>query len=323
MAGETIMQQGNRYTRRTFLKVAAAGGVAWSMPIPIKRSWAARGSERGALRFIFYTDPHSRVEWETPQALAMAAESINAQGADLAVAGGDLITEGFESTSEAMAPRWDAYMRMHRALKPEIRPVIGNHDLVGADPDDGSPPSPEPRREYLRHLGLNRSYYSFDAVGYHFVVLDSIDVRRGDKHRYWGYIDDEQMEWLKEDLASLPVEIPIVLATHVPLLTGFFQATEGIQASAPPNRVIVNNRDVLSLFQGRNLVLVLQGHLHVDEWLRWRNTSFITGGAICGRWWRGAWHGTREGYGVVTLRPDRVEWEYHIYGWEARRPEHA
>ena len=26
------------------------------------------------------------------------------------------------------------------------------------------------------------------------------------------------------------------------------------------------------------------------------------------------------GYGVLTLRPDRVEWQYHTYGWQARRP---
>jgi hypothetical protein len=54
--------------------------------------------------------------------------------------------------------------------------------------------------------------------------------------------------------------------------------------------------------------------------LRWRSTTFITGGAVSGKWWRGSWHGTPEGFGVVTLRPDRVEWQYRTYGWQARRP---
>jgi hypothetical protein len=46
----------------------------------------------------------------------------------------------------------------------------------------------------------------------------------------------------------------------------------------------------------------------------------ITGGALCGKWWRGSWHGTGEGYGMLTLRADRVDWEYHGYGWKAVRP---
>jgi hypothetical protein len=32
------------------------------------------------------------------------------------------------------------------------------------------------------------------------------------------------------------------------------------------------------------------------------------------RAWRGAWHGTEEGFGVVTLTGDEV-------GWEAKRPD--
>ena len=68
---------------------------------------------------------------------------------------------------------------------------------------------------------------------------------------------------------------------------------------------------------------MLQGHLHAKELIRWRDTTFITGGAICGKWWRGDWFGTREGFNVVTLDGDRVHWEYVEYGWTARRPPNA
>jgi Icc protein len=54
--------------------------------------------------------------------------------------------------------------------------------------------------------------------------------------------------------------------------------------------------------------------------LRWRSTTFVTGGAVCGKWWRGRWYGTPEGFGIVTLRRDRVDWEYRTYGWVAKRP---
>jgi hypothetical protein len=64
----------------------------------------------------------------------------------------------------------------------------------------------------------------------------------------------------------------------------------------------------------------LQCHLHVSGLLRWQNTTFIAGGAICGSWWRGPFHATKEGFNVVTLHRDHVEWEYLDYGWQARSP---
>jgi hypothetical protein len=125
---------------------------------------------------------------------------------------------------------------------------------------------------------------------------------------------------MSEELRALPRTTPVVVVTHMPLLTAFYQATESPWVAAPKNRVVYNSRTVLDLFAEHNLVLVLQGHLHVDELLRWRDTTFITGGAICGKWWRGSWQGTREGFGVVTLEQGRVLWEYVNYGWEAHRP---
>jgi 3',5'-cyclic AMP phosphodiesterase CpdA len=197
--------------------------------------------------------------------------------------------------------------------------VIGNHDLVAARPEDGTPPSPDPRAEFRARLDVGQTYRSFDALGYHFVLLDSMAISDDDL-KYHGRIDATQLGWLRRDLSAVDEETPIVLACHIPLLTAFYQATEGATIAAQANRVTVNNREVLELFRDHNLLLVLQGHLHVDELLRWRQTTFITGGAVCGKWWRGPWQGTREGFGILTLRRDRVEWEYHTYGWQARRP---
>lgn len=112
----------------------------------------------------------------------------------------------------------------------------------------------------------------------------------------------------------------MILVSHMPLLTGFYQLTEGLESPVPSNRcLVVNNREVLAAF-GSHPARVLQGHLHVNELLRWRGTTFITGGAICGKWWRGDFHGTEPGFGVLHLRPDRVDWEYHGYDWVSRRP---
>lgn len=306
-------------SRRRFLGGLAATGAVAGVITPRRGAWAARGAEGKPLRLVFYTDVHARTEWDTPLALARAAEAINAQRADLVLAGGDLITDGFQSAAATVAPRWDAYMAMHRAIKPEVQAVIGNHDLVAAIPEDGTPPSADPRAVFREKMGLERTYRSFDALGYHFVLLDSVQVVGGDL-KYEGRIWAEQLDWLRQDLARLPPNTPVVCVLHIPLLTTFYAATKGATAPAPANRVVVNSREVLDLLRQYNVVLVLQGHIHVKELIRWRDTTFITGGAICGKWWRGPWYSTEEGYNVVTLHQDRVEWQYLGYGWEARRP---
>ena len=272
------------------------------------------------MRVLFFTDIHARVEWDTPEAMSSAAQQMNDQRADLALCGGDCITDGFQSSRAAVAHRWQAYCEHLRdQLSPRLLTIIGNHDFVGAIPEDGSEPEPDPRAAFREELDIPRTFCASEAAGYHIILLDSVQVT-GDELKYRGYVDEAQLAWLRDELARVAPETPIVLATHVPLLTSFFQATAGHEQPAPRNRVVVNNREVLDCFAKHRLHLVLQGHLHVNEMLRWRGTTFITGGAVCGSWWRGRYHGTDAGFGVLTMRPDRVDWEYKEIGWVPRRP---
>lgn len=307
-------------TRRRFIKSAATASGMVALGWPSRLSWAVEATtETKSLRLVYFTDIHARVEWGTPEAMDIAANAINSHKADLVLCGGDMITDGYQSSAEVVAPRWDAYRKMHEAITPEPQFVIGNHDIVGVEPEDGSLPAEDPRSDVRKQMGIRETYRSFDYGGYHFVLLDSVDVTPDDK-KYRGHVGDEQMQWLQNDLAGLEKGTPIIVMSHMPLLTGFYQMTNGVESPVPPNRGVVNNREVLAAFEGHNLLLVLQGHLHVNEMMRWRDTTFITGGAVCGKWWRGGWHGTDEGYGVLNLQPDRVDWEYHTYGWTARRP---
>ena len=46
---------------------------------------------------------------------------------------------------------------------------------------------------------------------------------------------------------------------------------------------------------------------------------YITGGAICGDWWKGKRLGVHpEGFSVVTVAGDDLTWKYVPYGWTAR-----
>jgi 3',5'-cyclic AMP phosphodiesterase CpdA len=304
-----------KITRRAFLGLASAGCAALTLG---PMGCAMQRSRKSKLRILFYTDVHAIAEREAPIAMQRAVGVINDQNADLIFNGGDLIHQGYQLSEQAAQGRWDIYMDMHEAIKGEIFSTLGNHDLVAVRPKDGSPPNQDPKVVFLDRLGLERSYYSFDALGYHFVVLDSVQTKTKGKV-YKGWIDDEQVYWLKEDVAMLSPLMPIVIVTHIPLLTNFYLATEGTTQPTPNTVVIGNNVEILKVFEGYNLRLVLQGHTHVDELIRWRGVSFITGGAICGAWWRGPRLGTEEGFGMVTLSDEDVSWEYIDYGWEAKR----
>ncbi len=304
------------WTRRRFLGATAVAGLSFAGACSPRLVIPSRGPPRGSLHLAFYTDVHARTEGGTPQALQKAAAAINGGRPDLVLCGGDLIHGGFTNRAAKVSERWDVYMAMHRAIEGEQHVAIGNHDLVAAAPQDGRPPSLDPRRPFRDRLGIDRTYRSFDALGCHFIMLDSIDVVGGDAG-YRGYIDAPQLAWLDEDLAGLALDTPIVLVTHIPLVTSFFGVTNGMAEAAEANRVVVNNVEVLKRFENRNLLLVLQGHLHIKEMIQWRRTTFITGGAICAKWWQGSWHDTEEGFCRLLLAPDRVEWRYIDYGWQA------
>ncbi len=307
------------WNRRTFLGRSLAVGAACLLPWRRSASWAVAGPP-SPLRLAFFTDIHARVEWDTPEAMAQCADRINEQEADLVLCGGDMITDGYTSTPDAVEPRWRAYQQsLVERIRSPVSPALGNHDLVGVAPEGGAPPEVDPRSSFRSKTGLARTYRSMEADGCHLIFLDPFEITGGEM-RYRGVIDPLQLDWLRRDLQAVDEATPIVVVTHMPLLSGFFQATGGATQPAPANRVVVNNLEVLRAFENHNLVLVLQGHLHVNEMLRWGTTTFITGGAVCGQWWRGPWHGTPEGFGVLTLREKQVDWQYRDYGWKARRP---
>ena len=306
------------HTRRSFVSLAGLAGATAVLGLPARATWAARGGRAGNLRLAFFTDVHALPEWGAPEALSLAAEAINNRRPELAIGGGDLIYDAFETTAAAAAPQWDVYMAMHRAIRAPVAAVLGNHDLTAVDPADGSAPSSDPRALFRKQLGLERTWRVIDAEGYRIFLLDSVRIS-GDEFGYHGGVSAEQLDWLRAELAGTDTDTPIVVVTHIPLVSTIPQAVGGADFALPPYYLVGNNREVLELFSEHNLLLVLQGHLHAEEMVRWRGTTFITGGAICGDKWRGAKLGTPEGFGVLTLRRDRVEWGYHSLGWNARR----
>ena len=160
-------------------------------------------------------------------------------------------------------------------------------------------------------------YQRIDHKGWVFLILDSVVKDR--KGGYEGGIDSEQIQWLKNQLASTSSETPIVISLHIPLLTTEAQILRGATAANEPGEVVVNSKEVLDLFQNHNLKLVLQGHLHYYETLFVFGTNYVTGGSVAAAWWEGPYLGTEEGFLMVKVKGDEVSWEYVDYGWAVKK----
>jgi 3',5'-cyclic AMP phosphodiesterase CpdA len=290
--------------RRKFVKLALAGTT---LPLIELRPADAGGSQN--LRFLFLTDVHAMLDRNAPAKMDDIASRIRDLGIDLIIGGGDFVDGGFTSTPAQMEPKFALLRRFLEKINHPIEAVAGNHDLVGVCPADGSTPEPDPARYLRETFGLRTLHRTFDHGTFRFIVLDSVEPLPAPK-TYRGHVSAEQILWIKSLLDSTPKDQPIVLCSHIPFRSTFLQNKDGPEAPLPDNLVVTNANDVLALFEGHNLPLVLQGHLHVNEVIHWNKRTFLTGGAVSGAWWKGDNWGTEPGFGTVEITPSHCDWTY-------------
>jgi 3',5'-cyclic-AMP phosphodiesterase len=119
--------------------------------------------------------------------------------------------------------------------------VPGEHDVIG---DNGA--------EFFRRFGERQQaggWYSFDQGGVHFVgLINVLNLKAGGL----GYLGADQLAWLKNDLAGLSAETPLVVFAHMPLWSLYPQWGWGTDDSA----------QAMSYLRRFGSVTVLNGHVH-------------------------------------------------------------
>ena len=246
----------------------------------------------------------------------MAFKKARTLHAEFAIQGGDHIFDGLGVPLTRSLPLFTMYDETQQQLGLKTYHTIGNHDVLGIYTASGmSPGDAQYGKSYFeQHIGP--LYQSFDHKGIHFIVLDSIGLtpERG----YYGVIDSAQMQWLKNDLAKVPAASPIIVSVHIPLVTAYAEYTKPPATPPKYNGLSVSNAwEVLPLFEGHNVIGVLQGHTHVNERVEWRGVPYITSGAVSGNWWKGVHFGAAEGYTVCTVRAGSLTTRYETYGFHA------
>lgn len=303
--------------RRHFLRVSGltSAGLLGSLVVPTRQTLGV--PKKDSWSFIHYTDVHVQPELRAEEGYRQAVKAMNAVKPKLAIAGGDLVFDAFETGYERADQVFKMYSRVTAGLDMPVHATIGNHDLFGISPKAGVPVThPEFGKKMFAHrVGQGRTYRSFDFREWHFILLDSIFVTPD--HSYEGRIDDEQFSWLQQDLRAVGSTRPVVLVTHIPFFSIFPALQNGSTQAVSSSVVIANTKQVLDFCADYNIKLLLQGHLHVVEDHRYKGSQYITSGAVCGNWWKGVRMGHPEGFAVYTVQGDQVTWSYRTYGWQA------
>lgn len=324
------MKNGNRSgaaatTRRVFLKRGVAAGLTTgllSQSLLGQDKFSTTIPQRKLRKVAFFTDVHAREEPEVQKALIEAADAIAESKPDVIIGGGDYIHGGIAGSFEQGQRRWTVFETFLTRLKQKLPGVpihlmLGNHDLVGASPEDGSEPVKDPKAMFRKAVQRDKTYHAFNVGGYRVFLLDSIVFHGNGNSKYKGSISKEQISWLKEELAKLGKSSPVIVASHIPFHTAFYQIINGPHSALAPNLAVENAKMILEMFSAQDFRLLLQGHLHFDESIRVNQRTMLMGGAVCGAWWKGAQLDTPPGFSLLTLHPNHIENEYRSFGWNS------
>lgn len=264
--------------------------------------------------FVFMTDIHITPEFNATEGLLQAIDTINKIAPDFVLTGGDNIMDALGQTYSRADSLYNLYEETVGNLEMPVYNTMGNHEVFGLYEQSGIS---QDHKEYGKKLYENRlakRYYSFDHKNWHFIVIDGIEFT--DNRRYFGKVDSIQVEWLKQDLEKVGKNKPVVISTHIPLLSVGMQIMKGPTEPFAKNTIINNANEIREILEQYNVKLVLQGHLHFLEDVNYNGIHYITGGAISSGWWKEARLGMEEGFLKIDISGEEFEWEYVDFGWE-------
>jgi 3',5'-cyclic AMP phosphodiesterase CpdA len=303
--------------RRRFLALAGAAGFS-----------AVLGPSLHGLApvqdftFLFITDAHLQPELNAAQGCDQCFKKARTLKSDFVLQGGDHVFDALQVNRSRATSVFDLYAKTEQDLGTKIYHTIGNHDCFGIYVSSGVAESDALYGKKMFEERFGKTYYSFDHKGVHFVVLDSIGITSD--RLYEGRVDQAQLDWLKSDLGGLPPSMPIIVSVHIPLVTAFYSYVPAPQPEPKHHGLsVVNAYEVIALFEGHNVIGVLQGHTHINEKVMWKGVPYITSGAVSGNWWHGTRMGTPEGFTVVRVEKGKLSTTYETYGFRSVDPQNT
>ncbi|MBP7933989.1 MAG: metallophosphoesterase [Phycisphaerae bacterium] len=316
-------------TRREVVKassVTAALGLGALSVVGSEGSPAGANRKR-VVRLAHLTDIHVQPERRAGEGLAACLRHVQSQDdrPELVLTGGDVIMDSLGADEARVRVQWELFAKVMKAENSlPTEHCIGNHDVWGLNRKDSRTSGFEARygkKWAIEVLGLSRPYRSFDRAGWHFIVLDStFPVDQG----YTAKLDDEQFAWLKGDLAKVQPDVPVLVLSHIPILSvAAFMDGENEKTGdwqVPGAWMHIDARKIKDLFvKHPNVKVCLSGHLHLVDRVDYLGVSYFCNGAVGGGWWKGGYQECEPGYALVDLYADGTcSCRYVTYGWRAQ-----
>ncbi len=309
-------------SRRHCLQLSVLGAAAaplwgWSAGSALAAPVAER---QRTLRFAHLTDIHVQPERGADEGLAQCLRHVQSHQdpVQLIVTGGDSVFDAFavdHARSKMLADLWKGIFKQDCSLPAQH--CLGNHDGRGWDDSEFAG-----KAWALEMFGLAKPYHSFDQGGWRFIVLDSV---RPYEKRYTSGLDPEQRAWLESELERSPKTTPIVVVSHIPIIsvTAFsfdHDAVTEDHQRVPGGLMHLDGSSLHELFKKHgNVKLCLSGHMHLNDRCDVDGVSYICDGAVCGDWWNGDPRRSDEGYGLIDLYNDGTfDHAYTPFDWKVR-----
>ena len=202
--------------------------------------------------------------------------------------------------------------------------IMGNHDN---DPYFAGDWNAEARYKNV----IGPTYYSFNLGNIHYIALDNTEYTNTGgasgvvgSRNYNSTIVNDQMEWLKKDLAAITDKnTPIVVGMHIQLYRNPSLDANGNQTSSIS---LGNGSALVTALQEFKNVHVLTGHTHINyaveasASLMEHNTAAVS----ATWWWTGkngyagnhiCKDGSPGGYGVWEMNGTDMKWYYKSAGY--------
>ena len=231
---------------------------------------ACSGTNLNSLKFVQLSDVHFlengqnttfKMTGESPRLLDDAIAQINEKNdIDFVMITGDLIDKSFEKELTAVlpyleklnAPWYFGFGNHDRCVGGYLTTAVYMDMLKSANPN----------------YDFKKPYYSFiPKKHFKVIVLDDIIT---DEITSNGFMDEEQMKWLKKELDSSKNDI-VLIFVHIPVIEPF----------ASPSHKLRNASALKALIESyKNPIGVFQGHYHAAKIIQHDNVLYVNSPAL-------------------------------------------
>ncbi len=295
--------------RKKFLQSISIAAVAAAIPFPAS---AKENKKKKYFTVAHLTDTHVKPDPVAEDGMRKAFRHANALNEKPAfiINGGDAIMDGMAASKEKTAAQWQVWKKI---LSEEnhlpIYHCLGNHDAWGwqlKEPEVKQDPLYDKAWALQEHK-MDKRFYSFTKQHWKFIVLDSAHENNGG---YIARIDDEQFNWLENELKNTDTSIHVCIVSHIPIVSfcaALFAEKNQDNGDWRISRALLHTdaRRLKALFRSyKNIRCCISGHIHLQDEVKYLGIKYFCNGAVSGNWWKGAFQEFDPAYALLKYYED-------------------